>query len=324
MKEIGGYFELELPRSQEIYLHSDGIKVNSGRHALEFILRCLGNNVKKIWLPYYSCEVVTQPIQKLGLDYGFYPINNHFEIDEVPNLGSGEYLIVNNYFGIKDSYIRSLVPNYGDRIIIDNAQAWYCEEIQAAGSLYSPRKFFGLPDGGVAYVKNNNIYNLETDSSSGRCSHLLKRIDMNAGMGYADFRNNSAELNETPLLRMSGLTERILSSIDFNEAKERRIANYRRLHEALGKTNLLNLPQMDSFTCPMVYPLWTDDKSLRQRLIENRIFVATYWPNVFHWCDVDSIEYRMAEHIIPLPIDQRYGEEDMIKILDVINYMRLE
>lgn len=108
MKEIGGYFELELPEKRDRFLHSDGCLVNSGRHALEYILRSLGDIVKKVWLPYYTCDVVLQPLNRLGIGYSFYHINLNFELTSYPKLDDGEYIIVNNYFGIKDLYIIKL------------------------------------------------------------------------------------------------------------------------------------------------------------------------------------------------------------------------
>jgi hypothetical protein len=68
----------------------------------------------------------------------------------------------------------------------------------------------------------------------------------------------------------------------------------------------------------MVYPYLTDDAALKQRLIQDEIFVATYWPNVMEWCSNDDIEYKLATRIIPLPIDHRYGMKDMRRIINTI------
>ena len=44
-----------------------------------------------------------------------------------------------------------------------------------------------------------------------------------------------------------------------------------------------------------------------------------YWPNVIKGCDPDSLEYKLGKEIIPLPVDQRYGENDMKRIIRIIN-----
>ena len=56
-----------------------------------------------------------------------------------------------------------------------------------------------------------------------------------------------------------------------------------------------------------------------EHLIANKIFVATYWPYVIKTCTPDMIEYDLASHLIALPIDQRYGLDEMKYILSVID-----
>ena len=121
-----------------------------------------------------------------------------------------------------------------------------------------------------------------------------------------------------PMKKMSELTYRILGSIDFDEVMYRRRRNFEYLHQVLGPTNLLGIPDIRSFACPMVYPYCTHDSELRGDLISNNIFVATYWPNVFNWCKSESIESIFAREILPLPIDQRYRDEDMERIIEII------
>jgi len=61
-----------------------------------------------------------------------------------------------------------------------------------------------------------------------------------------------------------------------------------------------------------VFPFVSHDPTLRQRLIDAQIFVATYWPNCEH---SDSL----VNGIIPIPIDQRYGISEMDTIISVLN-----
>ena len=71
---------------------------------------------------------------------------------------------------------------------------------------------------------------------------------------------------------------------------------------------------------PLVYPLLIENGSeLRNKLISNKIFCARYWPNVLNNCKDQSLEYHLAKNIVSLPIDQRYGEGDMSRIISIIN-----
>lgn len=315
MKEIGGYFELEL-EDRGGFIHDTGILVNTGRNALEMILRHLPCS-SKVYIPNYTCEVVLEPFEKLGIQYSFYSVDSQLEISEELLISEKDYLLYTNYFGLKDNYVRRLVNRYPGRIIVDNAQALFMEPTELC--FYSPRKFVGIPDGGIAYLNESvDIAAFERDYSFDRCSHLLKRLDVNAEAGYADFKYNSSLLKGQPIKQMSNLTKAILKTIDFENIKKIRRENFTALHSVLGSTNSLRVSDMDSFACPMVYPYMTDDVKLRQRLIDNKIFVATYWPNVSEWCDPESTEFKLSKTIIPLPLDQRCGRKDIETILKLI------
>ncbi len=317
-KEIGGYFSLELPQRENAFLHSEGVLLNSGRHALEYILRSI-SVVKRLWLPYFTCDVILEPIIKLAIPYDFYHINEQLEIIDDISLQSDEYLLVTNYYGIKDTYINFLVQKYNEHLIIDNAQAFYTVSDFNVPTIYSPRKFVGVPDGGIAVVNQNlPIDDLERDVSYNRCIHLLKRIDLGANAGYFDFKENSSKLINQPMKKMSFLTQAILSSIDWEDIRKKRVRNFQILHEVLSASNSLSISSMGTFACPMIYPYLTQNSTLKKKLINSGVFVATYWPNVFDWCPKGSLEHHLAENIIAIPIDQRYGLEDLNKILTII------
>lgn len=314
---IGGYFELELPQHRG-FLHDDGVLLNSGRNALEYVLRSKPE-ARHLWIPYYTCDAILEPITKLGIPFNFYHIDDRLELKDELALRDGDALLYTNYFGIKDAYVKQLVEQYGSKLIVDNSQAWFAEPINGISTVYSPRKYVGIPDGGIAYCPNGlDINQFEQDHSFDRCSHLLKRIDMGASEGYSDFKANSHKLYDQPIRTMSELTKTILSSISFDDVKRKRIVNFVVLHETLQVSNQYVMPDLSSFSCPMVYPYFSNDASLKQRLIENKIFVATYWPNVKEWCIPDDLEYWLAEKTVFLPIDQRYDKEDLNRIINTI------
>lgn len=316
IKPIGGYFEWEFPANGCSFPHSDGVLLNSGRHSLEYILKSLGE-INRLWIPYYTCDVVLQPIERLGVPYSFYHINKDFTLSENIVLEDGEYLMYTNYFGIMDGYCKDLAAFYGARLILDYAQAFYTPHIAGVNTFYSPRKFVGIPDGGIAYVNQSLCLELEQDHSYGRCAHLLKRHELVPMKGYNDFKESSHQIANSPMLQMSTLTQKMLQSLDYATIKERRITNFTLLHAHLASSNELQIPFIDSFTCPMVYPYYTRNKELRHQLISNQVFVATYWPNVFEWAKEGEVEYELCKNIIPLPVDQRYGEEDMRRIIRI-------
>lgn len=318
IKAVGGYFELADKDCEYASMPVEGVALNTCRNALEYIILHLPD-AERIYVPYYTCEAVIEPLKRLSIEYEFYHINEQLEIAEVLTLGDGDYLIANNYFGIKDAYIAELAKEYGDKLIVDNAQALFAPVLPSVKAAYSTRKFVGVSDGGFAVgVSAASAADYEEDNSLDHDSHLYIRKEKGAEAGFKDYQANECRLDNQPIRRMSPQTKEILSHIDYDTIIEKRRQNYLFLSEVLNKRNKLKLPSIDSFTCPMVYPFMIDDESLRGRLIQNKMFVARYWPNVLEWCGENELEYKLTRHIIPLPIDQRYGEKDMERILKII------
>lgn len=313
MEAIGGYFDLELRKGE--HYHKDAIRLNSARNCFEYIL--LARKYRKVYIPYYTCEVMIQPLMRHHIDYEFYSINKDMEPTEQKQLQPNEAFLYTNYFGLKQRCVERLSLIYQSQLIIDNAQAFYAPCINSIDTFYSPRKFFGIADGGYLYTDSILKKDLLQDKSYTHMQHLLERIDEGAESGYTSFRDNDNALDNQPVRTMSKLTDKILSGIDYNDAKECRRANYLYLHQSLQQCNFLKL-ELQSSDVPMVYPFYMMDISLRSRLITEKIFVATYWPNVLEWCKPRDLEYASVNHIIPLPIDQRYGQEEMNRIIKVI------
>jgi hypothetical protein len=317
MNSIGGFLELELNSGEEY--HPRAIRLNLGRTAFEYLLRA--KKIKKVFLPFYTCNVLLEPLRRTGTDVEFYHINEKFEpVFDYQQLKEKEYFLYTNYYGIKGSFIKKL-SDYISYLIIDNSQAFYSFPINSVDTFYSARKFFGLPDGGYLYTDTLLSEKLPKDISSGRFSHLLGRIEEGPEKSYSLFRENDNKLAQEPLKMMSEISQRLLKSINYKQVKEIRRKNFNLLAESLEKKNLLNI-ELESTEVPMVFPFLSDRDDLHELLIKENIYVATYWPEVLNKVPVGSVEYRFVKNLVPLPIDQRYGEKEILMIADkVLRYV---
>jgi hypothetical protein len=310
MNSIGGYFELELRKGNEY--HPNAIALNTGRNALELILKI--KKYKKVYIPFYSCDVILEPIKKLNIEFEFYPIDKNFEpMFNYQTLKKHESFLYINYFGIKDAFIYTLA-NLCNNLIIDNSQAFYAKPIINIPTFYSCRKFFGVPDGAYLYLDGVSAFDFPKDHSESRFAHLLKRIEYGAELGFIDFKANENRLIGQHIMQMSKITKSLLCSIDYEFAREKRSNNFLFLHRKLSRYNKLEI-NINKESAPMIYPFFTIDTALKQKLITNNIFIASYWTNVLEWTNKESIENKFTSQIIPLPIDQRYGMEELKKIV---------
>lgn len=315
MKNIGGFLELELKEKNHYY--SDAIKLNTARNSIEYILRA--KKYKKIYLPNYTCDSIIEPAKKLKIEYEFYSIDKNLEPVFDQKIKPGECILYINYFGLKDSFIKKMVPQI-DNLIIDNSQAFYTLPFKDTDTVYSPRKFFGVPDGGYLFTDMFIDYSLETDTSYSRLLPLLKRIDLGSEKAYKDYKAKEKKLKYNKIKYMSKLTNELLKSIDYNKIRKKREENFAYLHSEFKEINELSyLIDKNNLKGPMIYPLLVRNKQIRKQLIENKIFVATYWNDSLKRLKINDFERKLVDNLVALPIDQRYDFEELNKIIKKVN-----
>ena len=304
---IGGYPELELLKGE--HYHKGALRLNTARNCFEYILRARGYT--KVYIPYYTCEVMLEPLIKCNIAYEFYHINEQLEPVEIFHLEPSEAFLYTNYYGLKQHCVARLAHIYGRQMIVDNAQAFFAPHINGIDTFYSARKFFGVADGAYLYIDKLLDIELEQDQSFERMAHLLIRADIGAEAGYAEFRKNDDSLIGVPIKKMSRLTEKILCSIDYEACKVIRISNYILLENQLNTTNKIHL-DISEEAVPMAYPYMTENSSLRQRLLNQRIYIATYWSNVLDWTSHSDIEHTLVHSLLPLPIHANKNQIEKI------------
>ena len=311
VKEIGGYFGLEKLVSNEYY--PDLAAVNNARCALLYIIEAKHYN--KVYLPYFLCDSVRLVLEREKIPFEEYRIDRTFlpllDIHTKPE----EVVYVVNYYGlIGEEQLISLKNRYGN-IVVDNAQAFFARPVKGIDTLYSCRKFFGVPDGGYAYTDAVFQEDIPVDVSMERMKHVLGRFEGNSASEYYDyFNNNDESFKEIELRHMSKLTHNILGAVDYQAAKRRREENFLFLSRALGERNPLKIKCP---TGPYAYPFYIrNGMEVKKQLAKRKIYVATLWPNVLG-SGLD-IETEFTENILPLPCDQRYSEEDMQRVADAV------
>jgi hypothetical protein len=313
LSSIGGYFELELGKREEF--HPNAIKLNTGRNALEYIL--ITKEYKKIYLPYFTCNVLLEPINKLNISFEYYFVNEQLEpIFDFSTIQKTACFLYTNYFGINSQNVLNIAKKCSN-LIIDNAQAFYSPPIDGTDTFYSPRKFFGVSDGAYLYTDKTIEQKIDIDKSYERFEHLLRRIDDSAENGYAFFLENDKKLNNRSILQMSKLTRQLLRSIDYESIAEKRKENFEYLYNALDHFNGIKW-DINKNDIPMVYPFYSENVSLRKTFIDSKIYIARYWPNVVDLMQKNTIEHNYSVNLFHLPIDQRVTKIELDTIIKII------
>lgn len=312
MREFGGYIEIEHYKGNEY--HTGCLALNSGRNCLRYLIRA--RQIRKIMLPRLQCQVIEEVCRREGVQIQWYEVKALEKPYQDEQLEEEVFLYLINYYGqLEKNYLEKLLAGH-KRVIVDNAQNFFCGPIEGVDTIYTCRKFFGVPDGAYLYTDAQADFTLQADFSYDRMEFLLGRYECGAEKFYQNYRENEAWLDKQGLSAMSALTHNILRSIDYERVEQTRTSNAKRLDAGLGENNLLTVKNM---TGAYLYPYFcADGEKLRKKLIERKIFVPVLWQNVLEDCDIDTAEYNFSKNMVPLPCDQRYTENDMDEVIAAV------
>lgn len=304
MKEIGGYIDFERYRLPMLY--DEGIKLNSGRNCLAYIIKA--NNIKSICIPYYICDCIIDTCRKYGVTIKYYHVGIDFKPVEIQQCND-DWVYIVNYFGqISHEEMIQFSKRYNN-IIVDNAQAYFNSPVKNTETIYTCRKFFGVPDGGVLFSNRKLKEKLVVDESFQHMVHLVGRFERTASEFYNEMKDNNQRFANEDIKQMSKLTENLLHSIDYEDVRRRRDTNYLYLSSKLNNINLIKPKETAG---PFAYPLMvTNAEKMRKELINHNVYIPILWPNVKNETDANRIEFKLANNILPLPCDQRYELCDM-------------
>ncbi len=303
--EIGGFIEFERYGGEE--LHRDALALNCGRSCLAYVVEARG--VSSIWVPSFLCDSV------VGVLAGYpsvtvreYPVTREL----LPDYGSislepNDHLYLVDYYGqLTEGDVRHAASLCDGRLVVDEAQGFFAPPVPGVDTLYTCRKFFGVPDGAYLYTNARLNRELPPDESHDRMGFLLGRFERPSSEFYAEYAANNHLFADEPMRTMSPLTHNLLRGIDYGAVSRSREHNFATLHGLLGNVNELEPRTPDG---PFMYPLLVRDGArVRTALREKKIYVPTLWPYALQ---KDPMARDLAANILPLPIDQRYDEADM-------------
>lgn len=307
MREIGGYFELQHFKNHEY--HEGALCFNAARYAIEYVAVTKG--IRNIYLPSFLCDCVAKTLCAAGVNVITYSISKDWLPIMESHLLDDEAIVIVNYFGQLNNEIIAAMRSHYRNVIIDNIQSFFQKPVAGVSTVYSCRKYFGVPDGAYLYTDTNVEFyeRLPQGYSAERFSFLAGRYEHGAQAFYSASRENENVIDHMGPNKMSVLTKNLLRAVNYEECILTRKENVDYLDDHLRQYNLIEVKNHAGL---FMYPLLQSEcKDLRARLIEQKIFIPKLWPALSKPASPDSKEAYLAENIIWLPIDQRYGVSDM-------------
>lgn len=314
---IGGFFELELSATGA-FPHQQAHRYRSARTAFRALLQA--RRPTRVWMPRYICDSMIAPIVAEHIPYALYDLTDTLDIQRNIDVAAGEIILYVNYFGIADRHIDAILADFGpDKVVLDHSQALFSPPRPCLATIYSPRKFVGVPDGGLLCT-TAPVAPAATTTPGGvdGLAHLVGRIVDGPERHYDAFVRHEDTFDDLGASAMSDLSTRVLRSIDWDHTARARIDNFAVLDRLLGATNALSL-RLAPGAVPLCYPyLHSRAPALRAALLKERVYTPVYWKEVLTRCAAGAIESRLTNDLIALPCDQRYGSADMDHIASLI------
>lgn len=333
MPEVSG---LSNDESGLDFLQDGSLRLVNARSALPILLEVLRS--QRIWMPSYLCPSLLQAVRQSDVQVLFHPINCHLQHSErawMKNLREGDLVVLISYFGFPASEeVAAEIKRRKCWLLEDASQALFNHNRLSSADfiLFSPRKFLGVPDGGILLTKcqvdlcaitplKPNFWWLDNLEAM-----VLRREFDRHKMQNDWFQRYLKAKTAAPAgkYRMSEMTSSLLkSSFDYSKIVEQRINNYQILLKALESVALF--PKLLPGVVPLGFPI----RVAAREVITNALYAERIYPAV-HW-NLEGIipknfesSMELSRNIMTIPCDQRYGDEDMAEIVKIIrNYTHL-
>lgn len=352
--DIGSIFplydnELKIASKDDAFKASlDGkILFSLCREALFSMASRLETSNKTVLLPAYTCDTIITPFKELGWKCIYYPVDLQLRIDiqtamTLFNQSHACLIVVHPFYG-KDlnqeetAFLES-IHEKGCKIAVDLTQCIYSSQRLECADFYlgSLRKWYAIPDGGYLeaindatsfdseLMENTEYVSLQRDAMYLRGLYFQT--------GNEEIKNISRRINKMADRmvdvgirphKMSSFSCGLLIKEGVKDNQKARCANYKYLLDHLIVNDgwkILCDNMSEVTTAPLYFMLYVENRDeLQRKLSEQHIYAPVLWPVVYEEVLVNDTVKYIYNHILAIPIDQRYGKNDMKKVVELLN-----
>ena len=351
-KEIGSIFPLDsktISQAESLIAKYQGERFYYSlcREALFDIAVSIQESNKIVLIPAYTCQTVITPFEETGWNCIYYSIKKDLRIDiqslttQIENF-SPSVLVVHPYFGMElnsqEETALQQISEKGVEIVLDLTQCIFSKKRYpfVTYTIGSYRKWFPIPDGGFM---EHNIHTALISQPEKEYNDFTEREiaamylrDQYFGNGEQRTKDISIQLskaadhiaeNNIKPHRMSHVAYHLLQKEDKDNNQKRRYENYRFLFHNICESSKIRKVCLDFnevTTAPLYFTLFVENRSVLQRLLaQDAIYAPVIWPVEDERVLINEEVKYIYDHILAIPIDQRYNENDMQRVSEIIN-----
>lgn len=306
----------------------------------------IGKYIYNVVVPSYVCDTVIDPAINHNIPITPYDINLDLELtgDQLAStieVNHADVVIFHQYYGFETaSTILPVIKEYrnkGVKFVEDRTQNMFStiKHLPVDYVVGSFRKWGAIADGGFCAKQTGNFCidkPIEQDEEAVKNkdrAFRLKYAYMESDKGSKDeflkvYRVAEDTLDsEQHLYRMSDYSMyTFLNHFDVETVKENRIANYKTIYESISENkNICILTQKpDANHVPLYFTFVSDDRDAIQLMLRDQdIYAPIIWPRPTRMMQLSDTVEHIYKSVLSLPIDQRYGKDDMDRMAKAIN-----
>lgn len=333
---IGGMFglgEISNPnRSMPSFLRGNPVLLANARSGIAFLIELL--SPAHVWMPSYLCGIMVEAVDKRRTAVKFYEVNYDLSLPSLSWLDSVErndLVVLVDYFGFpSDSQCINRARERGARVLEDACQALLSEGVGRLSdfTLFSPRKFLGVPDGGILICNHEITYDNSKMAppppawwlKAFSASVFRRDFDLHGGdRRWFELFQETEDDGPIGPYAMSEFSRMLLQhNFDYSMIAEKRVKNYELLAYELKKFALF--PSLLCGVVPLGFPIRVKERDrVRQALFGQEIYPPVHWPIQGVVPEGFSDSHRLASEIVTLPCDQRYDSSDMERMIRCVS-----
>tara|TARA_B100000795_G_C22792652_1_gene437699 strand:+ start:671 stop:1711 length:1041 start_codon:yes stop_codon:yes gene_type:complete len=302
----------------------------------QILLRLNKDKIKTIYVPDLICESLLLPIKKLNFKYKFYEINEDLSSTFIPKENTS--ILVIHYFGTINKGLENLRIESKKKkfCLIEDISHCYLNKnflFNAKNEFFSSLRKHGIfGPGGLSNVNFNLKNKLTKFENEFLTKSLALRIMKNAHISNEEyiskeqiFLNSFKKINQFFNNRLSNSAinqkyKKNLYDCNITSMVKKRLDNWSYLDSKVGHKFEKIYSHVNENRIPLGYIIFLDKRDLLKKyLMKKRIFCGIHWlSKKIPIKNKSFISKKMMQNSITIPIDHRYGHNDMEYIAETL------
>lgn len=317
-------------------------RFRSGRDALKAVAQQYKKTHDTVLLPVLCCESMVTPFSVNGYEISFYKLKENLTADEEDlksKMSDTTLVVYMSYFGIEPfgyDFLQTLKRDYPKAKFVEDrthTPLFNNADFLADVVVVSIRKWLAIADGGLIFSKDEfkENYSADLKFSDLRKTAMKKKSEfLQSGNEKLkeEFRMLLGEAGELLDVSpnpygMTGASAEQLLETDFDGIYEQRVKNVHTLRDGLqpladcGRLGFITTaPEKSTLYFPI---LIKNRDNVQKALAEKSVFCPVIWPVPEQARNICPNSEYVADNMLAIPCDQRYAQEDMLRIVEIIN-----